>query len=52
LERRVKPEVVSSILDSVYAAETSPELWPAALEQLGQVFHCSCVSLVNKDRKT
>ena len=28
------------------------ELWPAALEQLGQVFHCSCVSLVNKELKT
>jgi len=31
----------AGILDNAYAAGASPELWPVALEQLGQVFHCS-----------
>ena len=44
--------MLSSILDNVYTAGTSPEVWPIALEQLGQYFDCSCVSLVKKDLRT
>src|SRR4051812_48193587 len=40
------------LLDTVYAAGTAPELWPSALGKLGEVFGCSCVSLVEKNRKT
>ena len=40
------------LLDSVYAAGTAPELWASALGKLGATFGCSCVSLVEKNRKT
>src|SRR4051812_329840 len=48
----MKTDVALSILDNVYAAGTSPEVWPTALEQLGRFFDCSCVGRVNKALRT
>jgi DNA-binding CsgD family transcriptional regulator len=44
--------LLSTTLDAIYEAGSAPERWPEALANIGRMFGCSCVSLVNKDRDT
>jgi len=44
--------LLGTTLDAIYEAGSAPERWPEALGNMGRMFGCSCVSLVNKDRDT
>ena len=40
------------IVDAIYAAATAYDAWPDALERLGGLFGCSCVSLIDRNLNT
>jgi DNA-binding CsgD family transcriptional regulator/PAS domain-containing protein len=42
----------SEIVGSIYDAAASYELWPEAMDRLGRVFGCNCVSLIDRDLRT
>ena len=42
----------SGVLDAIYEAAVSHDAWPLAMHRLGDLFGCSCVSLVDRDRVT
>ncbi|MES2194011.1 MAG: helix-turn-helix transcriptional regulator [Pseudomonadota bacterium] len=48
----MKAPDISGILDAVYEAAVVHDAWPIALQRLGVLFGCSCVSLVDEDRET
>jgi DNA-binding CsgD family transcriptional regulator/PAS domain-containing protein len=41
---------IPGILDAIYESAVSHDAWPQALQRLGSLFGCSCVSLVDKNR--
>lgn len=49
---RVDETAFSELVDAIYGAATAYERWPDALGRLGDLFGCSCVSLIDRDQQT
>jgi DNA-binding CsgD family transcriptional regulator/PAS domain-containing protein len=45
-------ETFSRTIEAIYDAAASFDCWPTALDQLGKIFECSGVSLVDRDPET
>jgi DNA-binding CsgD family transcriptional regulator len=48
----VDPPKLSQALDLIYSASIAPEQWPVALAGIGELFHCSCVCLIDRNLRT